>query len=718
MAQPSTEKKHVRQNTRIVPAIPKHFGRKSIDKKHKKEPDSTEHNNFTPVNGEAESSKTYKNDSPNSVRELVTHGISPSPVSTASEDATHKDPVIADSSAVSVASPALGEHKEGLASATPDHTASANHESEEPHTVGGGDADIASETTSSDKISAANKSPVELPPPFYPASHAALRGRDASNRRSFVFGGTVDSSAPSPVPPLSAGSWNSSAGFVPTDGMTSPTPPQMNGFGRPAPYMNGARPAPAQVQGTGPFNYPNHYSQPSQSIANGHPAQPPRQWQSSQHMHPNRSASISSNPSDIPYPPQYSTYAPAPTFPFYNSTDGSLNGMNMPRNLQYPSYPPAFHSSRGSGHFDPRAQAGPTPDYHNAQSLRDHVDGMFDTTEHSDCVLRFGPIKDADKDIPGHAVILSRSPKLRRLLSQTATTGNAAQPRVVDISADIHFHGSAMFNLALRYLYGGSLIRRDHLQSNLGSPTQAMSSILSYVWAGWFLEMPEIATAGLALATEFLLPDNLEVALDFALKQDATSQPTTNGHQSTPPHIPKYYPYSNELLFSIQRFLTFPLTNGFELDPSTPELDNLPRIPLALRAQKAPGFHASRPSVNHPKLQAITLGSFQAQTSANRTLSSVLLSIPSFVLQALFADRAFRERMPPDAAVGLATAVIAEREKRRHAAVGVFDTLGEAAKDGLGGAMKELSMEEQVETIAPEMGGFRVVVKSGVELQD
>ncbi|GAM91499.1 hypothetical protein ANO11243_095500 [Dothideomycetidae sp. 11243] len=726
-------KKHVKQNSRIVPVIPKHFSRQKDPGQKKGDSTVTLNKDSSSVSSETETSSIHKSDIPRTSEQSNGNGNGEAhwPISPISDHVISQASAGAEDSAPltnELLVDNIGVNGRSSPDPTTLHSAAGSEQGHEGdrHTAAGSASDT-KQNVALGKISTATKSPVELPPPFYPASHGPGNSHLAdlrANRRSFVFGGNVDSSAPSPVPPPSAGSWNSSsAGLPPTDGMTSPNPPQMNGFGRPESYLTGARQSTTYNPASAPPFQPHHNPQHSQSMqpaVNGHHGAHHRPWQGSQHIQSPRSPSVASNPSEPPFPPQYPAYPSGPLYPFYNGYSGE-GIANMPRHMQYTSFAPPLHSNRGSGHFDYRPQSQSNLDYdlYNGQALSAHVEATLDNAEFADCILRIESERGVYTENLGHCLVLARSPRLRRRLLEPARAEprkyQGRECRLIDIPSDAIFQDSNMFTLALRYLYGGSLIRRDHLQSSLGSPRQAMASVLSYIVAGWYLEVPEIATAGIALAADFLLPENLEVALDFALKQDTIASTengaTTNGHMILPVHTPKYQPYSAELLHIIQRFMTFPLTTGFDFDASAPELDTIPRIPVELRPRSS-FAHASRASVSNPKLQGITLGSFQAHSSGNHVLSSVLLSLPSFVVQSLFAERAFRERMPPDAAQGLVKAVVTERETRRLKAIAGRNTAIGGEDHGTGEEnIPALATEEQVESLPPDQGSFRIVLR-------
>lgn len=721
MTQTSTsqpDKRHVRQNTRVVvPVIPRHFGRKSTDKGVKKEPNGTDDSATGKGNGQPSpapaSTKTTSESRVNGDSAIVISDDTSSDAQTAGKSMHTAPESVANN---------LPEVVEASQSVTGAELAAEALTAPEPVKVGN-EADAGSlEGTNNgthhheplEKRSMGRTARVELPPPFYPNSHAAIHG-DRENRKSFVFGGAVDSSAPSPIPPPSAGSWNSSSGPAFTDGMTSPNPHQTNGFTPSGQYINGDRSA-ATSMASYQSPYPPSQYQP---WVNGVQFQHQRPFHILQTTQSPRSPSVGSNPSDVPFAPQHHAFPSITQSHFYNAgypTDFVMSsGPTAQRHVpQFSSH--SLHPSRGSGHFDLRGQTYTDPSLHTSQALRDHVEAMFDNSEFSDCKLRVSHGKDGQdvsKDILGHSVILSRSPALRRML---LTSGGPREDglSILEIPSDAVYCHNASFILAIRYLYGGSLLRREHLQQKLGSPQKTMAFILSYVAAGWYLEVPEIATAGLALVEEHLIPDNLDIAAEFALEQTSVSTVANgsagvNGHASPVPQTPKYRPYASELLQAIQQFLAFALTSNFELDISAPELGTIRRIPPMLQPRPTSFAHPSRHSISNPKLQGMTLGSFQTHSSANRILSSALLSFPTFVLQLLFASRIFRERMPPEALLGLVGAVVAERENRRRAALDLLPGLSEVQRGKIDAS--QLIGQEEMETLPPEQGLLRIVVR-------
>lgn len=730
-----TAGKHARQNSRIVPVIPRLYSRKSVDKKTPKQ------NVTAPWQEAHAASRQHPDESAGVQSASVSNGkingssqahVQPGGAESRSLDGATK---VADEneSQASVGADSVSTLK---STSTPPATSSrvtdgtsAKHIEipETPETL-----DQAEKTrqahTSATKF-ASVRSPVHFPPPFYPASHSdanvvvqnqvAAEPR-AGNRRSFVFGGNVDSSAPSPIPPPSAGSWKSSLGVASiTNGTTSPPPMPINGNDEPAVTSNGYAIPPTSSQN--PANHvPQaqlhpHSWQPQQlpALPNGHAAHVQRQIPRDGPVQSPRSGSIGSNPSDAPFPPQYPTY-PAPlavqTYPISNND----NMMGTQRGMPFSPYSSSFTPTRGPNHFESRYIA--EQDLHSAIALRSHAESLLGNLEFADTVLQMPSSFNGPSRIVGHSFVLSRSPRLRSALLDTTrrsvTTHKDRECQLIEISDDAVFRDGGLFTVALRTLYGGGVIRRENLPSNLKSPKQVMAWVMSYASAGWYLEIPEIATAGLNLATELLIIDNVDVALDFALATGTKRihKNGSNGNQNGPSAgeapYPKYAPYAVDFLFATLRFITWPLVNNFEFDATAPQLESVKRFPEQLQQRSGPFSHSSRPSASNPKLQGIQLGEFQLHSSVNRTLSSILLSIPTFALQSLFGDRIVIERLSPEARAGLLQAIVTERESRRATAVAGLDRLddGERESEDIIAVREALNYAEKVEVTQPDSG--------------
>ena len=703
MAQPGSspaDRKTAKVAARIVPAIPRHFAQKSVDRSAKKEAAVAETKPVDSVVGDVNSCSTSRTDSPSSVRYDIASNPSLTPSKSASVNGNADATGGAESSRSELSSPIQGKEERADAVAKVS-ISSGDEQSSEKHQPAVSEAPLSNEVAPADK-------------PAQPAAVTSIAlsgsrepGASRDNRRSVVFG-SVEAAPPSHMHPPMA-SWNPPPnGIPPTNGMMSP-PPLINGHARAGSHNNGTNP-PATINPY--FTNPQAF----QPAGVGYNPQQTRQWNGAPPAQSPRPLSISSNQSDSSFhqnrlsqhfgqlPPQYpNPYSTAPPYSVQNPP--------------YSAYPNQHTANRLSGQFDPR---GPPvdPEQHLGQDLREHVETFFYSADYADCLLQVGTGKGA-QTIRAHRMILSRSRRLKGLLQHAGTNLTTHQGReypTIEIPKEAYFQEHNMFILAIRNLYGAGLIRRSHLQSSLHSPALVMDNILSYIAAGWYLEIPDIATAGLALVLDYLLPDNVEIALTFAMAHTrsklTTDLPThANGQTARVPEGPLYYPYAADLIEKIQKFLTAAMANGFEFDASAPELATVSRIPDRLSHSVAPFTHAPRPSASTSKMQGITLGSFQTQATVNTTISSTLLSLPSFALRTLFADRTLLDRMPLEAAHSLVRSVVAEREERRLKAVKALETLDEDGRNAIRAEIAPLWLEESVETLPVDQGLFRIVLR-------
>ncbi|PNS15899.1 hypothetical protein CAC42_8005 [Sphaceloma murrayae] len=708
--------KHARQNTRIIPVIPRQYSRKSLDKAVEKKTSQT-----TPSQSSPASRTTLDPLSSGAAVDEVDDGTgrkTATPVEGGDDRDTHT-PVANQTSPHEDAHASTGAENPGTSDAEviSDGATKAGTNGLKANGYDYAEGSYSEQSQSAmDRESVASQVPsasIGLPHASpntstsdsqpgvqLPASHVD-RG---VNRQSFVFGGHVDSSAPSPAPPHSAGSWTSS---LHPDGTVSPPPSSLNGLPKPPRAVNGHSASPQNPQdsfaGSRPSQSQPVWQHPHPSATpNGHGTPVQRQLHRDGLLQTPRSGSIGSNPSDVAFP-QAPNYVAPPPHPLYlmNANDSATS---LPRNPPFSPFTPSFTPSRGHIPFEPRYQ--PDYDMQSAVALRSHVESFLGSLDFVDTVLQMPQSSNGPSQVTGHALILSRSPKLRRTMLSTprprSTTYRDQQCQVLDVSGDALFREGGLFSLALRSLYGASLIRREHLPGHLKSPKQVMEWVLSYATAGWYLEVPEVVMAGLGLATELLIIDNVEVALGFALAQHsdahADTDVTQTGISAAPDAIrPKYAPYAFDFLFAILRFITWPLINNFEFDSSAPQLETLRRIPDHLIAPAGPFKHSSRPSVSNPKLQGIQLGDFQLHSSVNRTLSSILLSVPTFVLQSLFGERMVLERLSPEARATLLRTIVQERERRRMSACMVFENMSDEQQRHFDRLTSTLYTSEQVE---------------------
>jgi len=524
----------------------------------------------------------------------------------------------------------------------------------------------------------------QLPPPFYPASHSAVptaRAQSSSQVGNgsaylpapspFTFGGAVESDH-SPTPPASAGSGFSSSNMMHI----------ANGAGATVPFMpNGSA----------------HSSAPSFSGAQATPFSPADPYQNFYGMPPTSQPWTQSHmpPSNNQNPQPYMQNGVSQKVPTPSSRSGSQASIapehsamsrayashqhNASNSNQQPFYPTQHFQGHGNRMHQSEARNSRQSNAAevNFWALQAHLDEQFAQLEFADCTLAIGE----HITLPCHSVILSRNPALRAMLradtySNGAQSGHSHRKSLV-IPPEYYFKNATALVEAMRYLYGGPVFNEHRLmQPFLHSSRQLMENILSYAAAGSLLAIPEVAVAALTVASHRLTWESLETALEFAL--EGGLNPSWRQNAAGPDHLDglsagkhtgaTYGPYASDVLEMVIRFVCWNIAPNFQLDTSASQLTNVRRLP-EIPAQASPIVHAPRGSVSDARFKGIRLGSFETQTSASTTLSSLLVSVPLPVLQAIFDDLQMQNRINPVVVEAIAYSVISGREKRRQAAV-------------------------------------------------
>jgi len=509
----------------------------------------------------------------------------------------------------------------------------------------------------------------------------------------------VDSARQSPGP-LSCTSWIPSTAMTPvTNGSNSPPGPIINGNGsgfhphaNVPPFVPGAFEPNIPVHNSnGLATYPHHIAHGSQEIPTTSNVSTVLSSPSSGQFHPSVFNGTRLNP--------LNDFAPIN----HSMVNGEM--FNYTRDA-----PPAFSpqtlsisSPQISRSFSSALHSPIDHEFYTTQALRQHISNLYCNNDFADSTIYINAIIGKTVHLPAHAMILARSPKLRNFL--TNERRNRIQINEMD-----YFRNQNMFSYAIRYLYGGSVLQRDYITAQMDSPRSAMENILSYVASGCFLEMPDICGAGLALVHEFLHIENVEIALDFALQRSTVQSQQQKNGDANHTHS-RYGPLSQEVLTAATRFLSWTLCNGFEFDPNASQLENLERVPKALLRRSSSFHHESRQSVSNPKLQGIRLGDFGSHFPINSVISSILLSVPFFVLQSISNDRQLQERLSTNHRVAMWHQVIGEREHRRANAIAVMKSMSAEQirkEQDILDASDALSMTEIVEIDSLDDGGYNL----------
>ncbi|KAF2086792.1 hypothetical protein K490DRAFT_57689 [Saccharata proteae CBS 121410] len=596
--------------------------------------------------------------------------------------------------------------------------------------------------------------PFELPPPFYPSGDRSTPNSTTSStfgripppnpvtlhhprpsvNGGIVFGGLPDSSSVSPAPPVANGS------------MPYPAPP---------PGFLGANfmpPPPANFFA----GHAHHFSEPNGHVM--HPSvpvgmtpqgnfgfrrdQPPPQFRPAQSWLPPNGP--------LPHRPELFTSRQAPGLngngPFSRpgSQASSPRALPVDQVLADGAVKPHLPSMQTNGApAKAPAQFGyPAVSRDMDMGLKDYLAAHFSNRDFADYFIKIfhGADRVLTMALPGHGLMLARSPRLAQLMLSASSPHFEDGMRVLDVPIADRFFDGYMFAEALKHLYGQDLLNTRNVVQGLqpfnglpasaetfGSPQQRMRHTLAYAAAGFYLQVPRITCRGLDVATDLLRWDNLEVALAFAMdggldsswrtddaSEDRNSASSTGDDalsRSDSFASPSYGQYSTQFLQTIIGFIIHNFPKEFELDTSAPQLVDIPRLPI---------ISNERPNSRNPRLSTIRFGEVPVESGGPSRyvltlLSSVLVSLPFTVLKALLEDFGLCSRVGRDRLPQLMQSVIDERESRRTRALkhrNMYPVAGDA-EDNL---KHNLMWIERVEQYQQHASGFRVArTRQGVE---
>ncbi|KAI9151615.1 hypothetical protein HJFPF1_08822 [Paramyrothecium foliicola] len=496
---------------------------------------------------------------------------------------------------------------------------------------------------------------------------------------SVHFGAFHGSASSSPAPPLSGG-------IAPPPGMPMPDGrqpymPLANGFPPMPPY------GPDMMSGAAFDQY-------------GRPA-----------MYP---------PMDA-YPPAGNNFGPSTPHSFHDSHSsaqpddntlfnqyppgGPRNGMVAPmEEMQHPNHPPRMYG----GPEYPRLMSNHgipphiMPQADDADGIIGYLQQQFGSPELADCTLELRYLDDRAPPvrIPGHQILLCRSPQLSRVLRKQNLEPSPSDRsmQIILLETESKWVRSDSFYMAVQRLYGLPLLSIPPPRNNpdsgeimsAGNLYERFEFALGYAAAGHLLGWSQVVRRGCEVVTHLLSWQTLEVALDFALDE----------YQDRGVHeYLKYNDGSRILLNAVVTFIVHNFPYNFTLDPTLPNSYRYKRLPEFPRpASPTPQMPVDNeaPTVAHgssvqfgkgrrtQKLSGIRFGDLslsdqkngtssqpeakQEQPLAHEVLSRVLLNLPFTQLKMIlesagsgnvngWANAEARYRIIKDAVV--------EREARR-----------------------------------------------------
>ncbi|RFU33631.1 hypothetical protein B7463_g2697, partial [Scytalidium lignicola] len=579
----------------------------------------------------------------------------------------------------------------------------------------------------SEGTSSASRPTYHMPPPFYPAGQGQPKTMEVRvesdsvqlpshnhslnnqhtmhhthpSNGSLVFGGHSESNNSSPVPPPSGGI----------------QPPYMP-YPHPNPVENG------RSHGPHPSHGGHQHQMSNGSMPMGPPAVGyyPRQDNFVNDNHARRQmvsfAAEGYSPSGTPFGienQRFQPYDPLTPHSFHGSQSSVGNEPETSGPAFYSQYPTAVISNGNNGHIDevrlyqqprPKARAGSQPvapgqghygqypmgqppmphSAENFDGLVNYIQSQFADPTFADYTLelRYSDDRAPPVRIPGHNLMLARSPTIKSIMTAQARESNSDGHlvRQILIESDDRFLRSDAFWMAVQRLYGLPLLDIGALPNSNsttttqsggspmpGTPADRFDLALGYSAAGKILEIPPVIYRGVEIASNLMNWLTVEKALDFALDGGLDPQWTIPQTNQNPDAVcpSTYGPAVNMLIHSALNFTIRAFPPSFELDVTAGESVSYRRLPVSTLDRQTP---------SDPRLSFIRFGDHSTEegirsitaNSIVTTLSSVLINLPFYLLKYVLESARFGN------VDGWATtslrkkvmhAVVEERERRR-----------------------------------------------------
>lgn len=500
--------------------------------------------------------------------------------------------------------------------------------------------------------------PVELPPPFYPSGHIESQSHNvhtSTHGQARLSAGAVVFQASQGLMNPPARTQNSNA---------EPTLEQASAF-RPPPGLalpqhgHGLYFSDYHYQGTPTDSTPwNPYVQ---SVGSGDTVHEAAVEYSSSQFAANASGNGFDNAlKSVP--------------PKHDSHNVNNNVTSQPQ-----SFPKASLNEVGIGRdgvTEPRAVL-----YQNgAPSLTEHIEGspfelaaylssQFGNPEFADFFLQVRSLQATLLSIPVHGIVVSRSPVAAAAIRRSAAVNRTTEPlRVVDIHAANPFVTRESLEESIKVLYGGPLLSPHNFLfgvkpyametqdlPHLSDIRKRMEQILSYTAAAETLQMPSMQARGVEIARLILRWDTVDQLLQYALHGLAPI------HQSTDNIATSEDPFATALVSYVVEFIAHNFPVDFSLYAIAPELYQTPRLPIPVEARH--GAHNSR--LSKIRFGEAPLEDDYQPSQVTRMLSTILLTVPTSVLERLFNHRATANRIGWTGIGRIMRSVVAEREDRR-----------------------------------------------------
>lgn len=343
--------------------------------------------------------------------------------------------------------------------------------------------------------------------------------------------------------------------------------------------------------------------------------------------------------------------------------------------------------------------------------LASYLSTQFGNPEFADFVLQIRSPESALVSIPVHGIVVVRSPVIAEAVRRSPAPTHRSRDarRLIDVMALDPYATRESLEEAVKVLYGAPLLSAQSFlyglgpymyESNSMSPTnearRRMQQVLSYIAAAKTLQIPSMQARGVEIARLLLRWDTVDQVLRYGLQASSARIETVDAEDLF---------IATLLNYAVEHMAyTFPV--DFRLYTIAPEFQDVPRLPVLLE---------TRPPTHNPRLSKIRFGDAPPEddltpTHVDRVLSTILLSLPSPVLERLFNHRATANQIGWTGAAKLLGDVVVERENRRQKALrGAL----KPAQDGLVPAalLENMYTEEHVESSAVHPSGYRLATK-------
>ncbi|KNG49713.1 hypothetical protein DDE82_004002 [Stemphylium lycopersici] len=339
--------------------------------------------------------------------------------------------------------------------------------------------------------------------------------------------------------------------------------------------------------------------------------------------------------------------------------------------------------------------------------LASYLSDQLGNPEFADIVLQVRSHDSVLMSLLVHRIVVARSPVIAEAVRRSAahTQRNRDGLPVVDIrvpdslatrdsleEAISVLYGAPLLD-APRFLYGLVLPAPESHQSPSPDARHRMRQILSYFAAARTFRIPIMHNRGVALARLLMRWDTVDLVLQYALQVSPDAED----------------PSVSALINSALDFIAYEFPLNFKLHTIAPEFQETPRLPILVEP---------RQPAHNPRLSNIRFGDAPPENDlqpslSTGVLSTILLSLPHFLIQRIFNQSAVVKRITWPDTLNHLRDLVNERENRRQKALrGQL----QQAQDGSVPAilLNNLYLEESLDQVEPSHLyplGLRLVAK-------